>query len=140
MKQTMLIGIVAIAILVILVAGLLYFGSGVNYSYPTTTTTSIVTTTTTPAQTTTTAPQTSAVSIQNFAFNPATLNVKVGTTVIWTNLDTRAHTVTSDSGSELNSPTMPQGQTYSHVFNSVGTFTYHCSIHLNMKGTVVVTQ
>jgi plastocyanin len=78
------------------------------------------------------------VSIKGFAFNPSTLTVPVGTTVTWTNDDSTIHTVTSDSGSELGSGQIPVGQTYSHTFNSAGTFSYHCSIHTSMKAQVVV--
>jgi plastocyanin len=78
-----------------------------------------------------------AVTIQNSAFNPSTLSVKVGTTVTWTNQDSIAHTVTSDSGNELDSGPIPSGQNYSHTFNAAGNFSYHCSIH-NMKAQVVV--
>jgi amicyanin len=82
--------------------------------------------------------QTNAVTIKGFSFNPSTLTVAVGTTVTWTNEDSVSHTVTSDSGSELSSPNIPSGQTYSHTFNSTGTFDYHCSIHTSMKGKIVV--
>jgi amicyanin len=79
-----------------------------------------------------------SVSIQNFAFSPSTLTVKVGTVVTWTNLDSAPHTVVSDSGSELSSDTLSNGQTYSHTFSTPGTYTYHCGVHTSMKGTVVV--
>lgn len=87
---------------------------------------------------TTTAGQTYQVSIQNYAFSTTTLTVHVGDIVVWTNLDSVAHTVTSDSGSELDSAKLSNGQTYSHTFTTAGTFTYHCSIHTMMKATVVV--
>ncbi len=46
------------------------------------------------------------VSIQNFSFNPASLSVKTGTKVTWTNNDSVAHTITSDSGGLLASQTL----------------------------------
>jgi plastocyanin len=58
--------------------------------------------------------------------------------VTWTNLDGVAHTVTADDGS-WGSGTLGQGATYSHVFTSPGTYTYHCAIHPFMTGTVTVT-
>jgi plastocyanin len=58
--------------------------------------------------------------------------------VTWTNLDSMApHTVTADDGS-WGSGTLGQGATYSHVFTSPGTYTYHCAVHPYMTGTVVV--
>jgi plastocyanin len=79
-----------------------------------------------------------SVTIENFAFGPSTLTIPKGTKVTWTNKDEPAHTVTSDTGSELDSELLAQGQSFSHVFNTVGTFAYHCTPHPNMKATVVV--
>lgn len=86
----------------------------------------------------TAAPSGKSVNIQSFAFSPADLTVNLGDTVVWTNKDSVAHTVTSDSGTELDSPQIPNGQTYSHKFATAGTFTYHCSLHPSMKGTITV--
>jgi plastocyanin len=78
------------------------------------------------------------VSIDNFAFAPATLTVKVGSTVIWTNRDEEPHTVAASDGS-FHSPGMGTGATFSHTFGTAGKFDYVCSIHPMMHGTVVVT-
>ncbi|MEV5509495.1 cupredoxin domain-containing protein [Streptomyces orinoci] len=77
----------------------------------------------------------SQVTIAGFAFSPSTLTVTKGTTVTWTNNDSVSHTVT---GSGLNSPTLSPGDSYSFTFNSSGTFSYICTIHPSMHGTVVV--
>jgi plastocyanin len=81
-----------------------------------------------------------SVSIKNFAFSPATLNIKTGTKVTWTNNDSVSHTVTSDSGTTLNSSTLAPGQSYGVTFTNPVSVGYHCSIHPMMKGTVVVTN
>jgi plastocyanin len=86
------------------------------------------------------ASQTTAVTIQNFAFSPATITVQPGTTVTWTNKDTAAHTVTADSGTGPKSGNLNQNQTYSFKFDTAGTYAYHCEIHPNMKATVVVAS
>ncbi|OMC43612.1 amidase [Mycobacterium sp. IS-2888] len=78
------------------------------------------------------------VSIDNFAFAPATLTVKVGGTVTWTNRDEEPHTVAATDGS-FHSPGMGTGATFSHTFPTAGKFDYVCSIHPSMHGTVVVT-
>jgi plastocyanin len=78
------------------------------------------------------------VSIDNFAFAPATLTVKVGGTVTWTNRDEEPHTVAANDGT-FHSPGMGTGATFSHTFPAAGTFDYVCSIHPMMHGTVVVT-
>ena len=79
-----------------------------------------------------------AVTIQGFAFDPATLTVKVGTTVTWTNKDGRTHTITSNDGL-WDSGRVSDGATYVRVFDTAGSFSYHCTIHSSMKGTIVVT-
>lgn len=80
-----------------------------------------------------------AVTIQNFAFSPAALTVKVGTEVTWTNQDSTAHTVTFDTGGAT-SDNLAQSATYKQTFSTAGTLTYHCKIHSTMTGTVTVTQ
>ncbi len=80
-----------------------------------------------------------AVSIDNFAFVPATLTVTAGSTVTWTNHDEEPHTVAASDGS-FHSPGMGSQATYSHTFPTAGRFDYVCSIHPFMHATVVVTQ
>jgi plastocyanin len=77
-----------------------------------------------------------AVSIQNFAFNPASVTVAAGGTVTWTNNDSTAHTVTFDSGP--NCQQLSGSETKTATFSVAGSYPYHCSIHPTMKGTVVV--
>ena len=79
-----------------------------------------------------------AVSIVDYSFNPATLSVKAGTTVTWTNTAGQDHTVTAGDGS-FDSGHVAAGSTFSHTFAAAGTFTYHCTIHNQMTGTVTVT-
>jgi predicted lipoprotein with Yx(FWY)xxD motif/plastocyanin len=80
----------------------------------------------------------SSVQIANFAFAPATLTVKVGTTVTWTNTDGATHTVTADNGSFGGK--LASGSTFKETFAKAGTFAYHCAIHSSMTGTVTVTS
>lgn len=80
-----------------------------------------------------------AATIVNFSFQPNPIVVTVGTTVTWTNQDSAPHTATSDTGA-FTTVTLQKGQSGSVTFNQAGTFPYHCSIHPNMKGTVIVQQ
>lgn len=97
--------------------------------------------TTGPSSTDSTAQATNSVTIQDFAFSPATITVKKGTTVTWTNQDATAHTVTENDGRDgPKSGDLGKGQSYSFTYNSTGTFKYHCSIHPDMLGTVTVTE
>ena len=83
-------------------------------------------------------PETLNIEISDFAFKQSQLTINIGDTVIWTNKDSASHTVTSDSGSELNSPSLSRNQMYSHTFNQQGTFEYHCKPHSYMEGKIIV--
>lgn len=76
----------------------------------------------------------------SFAFSPATLTVKVGTTVTWLNTTQAPHTSTSDATPALwDSTPINPGGAFTFTFTRAGTYSYHCSIHPNMHGTIVVT-
>jgi plastocyanin len=81
---------------------------------------------------------TDTVAIQNFAFSPAIVTVKAGTTVTWTNRDQDPHTATAMSG-PFRSPTLNNGESYHYTFTTPGRFEYLCTIHPFMTATVVVT-
>jgi plastocyanin len=81
----------------------------------------------------------SAVSIVDFAFEPASLEVPVGTTVTWTNAGAAPHTVTADDGA-FDSGELAPGASFSQTFDTAGSFAYHCEIHPDMTGTIVVTE
>lgn len=78
------------------------------------------------------------VDIKDLAYNPAEVDVPVGTTVTWTNSDTVPHTVTAQDRAALQSGTLNAGDDFSQTFDTPGTFDYFCEFHANMKGTVVV--
>lgn len=76
-------------------------------------------------------------------FDPASLSAKVGTTVVWTNNDTTAHTVTSGDPSAgpsgtFDSGLIKPGNTFKYTFSTAGTVSYFCSVHPWMTGKVVV--
>jgi plastocyanin len=79
-----------------------------------------------------------ATTIQNFAFHPASTNAKAGQNVAWSNDDSTTHTVTADNGS-FDSGNLSPGKSFSFTFAQQGTFKYHCSIHSFMHGTVSVS-
>jgi plastocyanin len=79
-----------------------------------------------------------AATIQNFAFHPATTNAKADQKVTWSNEDSTTHTVTADNGS-FNSGNLSPGKSFSFTFAQAGTSKYHCSIHPFMHGTVSVS-
>lgn len=119
--------IIAIVAIIIIAGGALYYYGGYNYGAPNQ-----------PAISSTVTPNLQGVypvSIKNFAFSSAVLNIKLGETISWTNNDSVAHTI---SGIGFQSDNLANGQTYSFTFSSTGTFDYICSIHPSMKGKIIV--
>ena len=76
--------------------------------------------------------------IIDFGFDPASITVKVGESVTWTNTGAAPHTVTADDNS-FDSKSLAGGATFTQTFAKAGTFAYHCAIHPGMKGTVTVS-
>jgi plastocyanin len=79
-----------------------------------------------------------AVSIKDFAFNPADVTVAKGTTVTWKNDDSATHRIKSGDGS-FDSKDLKNGDSFDHTFDTAGTFDYICGIHPSMKGKITVT-
>jgi len=71
------------------------------------------------------------------SFQPASITVGKGSTIVWRNQDTVSHTVTAGDGS-FDSGTIVAGDTFIQRFDKVKTYTYSCSIHPEMKGTIIV--
>lgn len=78
------------------------------------------------------------VVIEDFAFAPATLTVSVGDTVTFTNKDLTSHTATADDGTSFDTGLLGQNESATVTFDTAGTYTYHCTPHPTMKGTIVV--
>jgi plastocyanin len=85
---------------------------------------------------TATASATATVAIREFSFRPATLRVSPGTTVVFANRDSVRHTATR-GGSFDTGPIRP-GKSKSVRFGARGTYRFHCSIHPEMRGKIVV--
>ncbi|MDE1763567.1 MAG: cupredoxin domain-containing protein [Thaumarchaeota archaeon] len=85
----------------------------------------------------------SCVSAKN-CYEPNIASIPAKTTVMWTNMDSTPHTVTSgkpsgnEAGTTFDSGMMAPGSTYSFMFMSPGTYDYFCSIHPWMTGEVIV--
>ena len=78
------------------------------------------------------------VEIRDFAFAPDQLVIKTGDTVTWMNVGTKIYTATSDNGTEIGSPEIAPGASFSHEFDLPGTYAYHCTFYSFMKGTIIV--
>jgi plastocyanin len=80
-----------------------------------------------------------SVSIVDFAFQPGGVEVLAGGTVSWSNNGETEHTVTANGGS-FDSGTLAPGGGFSTDFSTPGTFSYFCTLHAQMRGTVTVTS
>jgi plastocyanin len=78
------------------------------------------------------------VVIDKFLFQPQTVTVRVGETVIWKNAGIVPHTVISEDGKTLGSGIIAPGKTWRFKATEKGTFDYLCTLHPNMKGKLVV--
>jgi plastocyanin len=95
---------------------------------------------TTPTQTTAPDPNgQKTVNIYNHAFDPAQLNVASGTTVRFVNKDTEPHTATADNDL-FDTGELEPGGSFKVYFEGSGTVTYHCELHPDMKGVIVVGE
>jgi amicyanin len=86
-------------------------------------------------------PPTVDVKIDNFSFAPATLTVKAGTQITWTNADDIPHTVVSldqSNDQSFKSKVLDTDEKFTFTFSKPGTYSYFCSIHPKMTGKVVV--
>jgi plastocyanin len=79
-----------------------------------------------------------AVGIDNFTFNPATVTVKAGTTVTWTNRDDIPHGLAATNNAFKRSQALDTEDSFSFTFTTPGTYQYFCYIHPHMTGTIVV--
>src|SRR6185437_6234801 len=133
--------VVVVVVVIVVVAGFLYLNrkNAASMKMPAqSTSTQTGTQTQSPTDSASSAPMVAgdSVTIQNFAFSPASLTVKVGDKVTWTNQDSVGHSATSDN-SDFDTGVLQQEQSGSVTFRKAGTYTYHCSVHPNMHGTII---
>jgi plastocyanin len=79
------------------------------------------------------------IKIANFDFGPATITVPAGSSVTWVNNDDDAHSVVADNHAFHSAP-LDTGESFSFTFAAPGTYIYHCGLHPQMIGKVVVTR
>lgn len=72
------------------------------------------------------------------AYKPDVVNIKVGETVLWRNVESAPHSVTSTNDSWKDSGLIVKDGTFTHTFDAAGTFEYKCTAHPTMTGKVVV--
>jgi plastocyanin len=80
------------------------------------------------------------IEIKDFAFNPKTLTVKSGEKVTWINRDEEPHTVVSVEKQFKKSTALDTDQEFTITAGAPGTYTYFCSVHPKMTGTIIVEK
>ena len=76
---------------------------------------------------------------EKYSFEPASVTIPKGAEVVWTNGTDAPHTVTSDTNAFGTTSNLTQNQTFMMLFNTAGTYAYHCNVHPYMKATIIVT-
>lgn len=85
-----------------------------------------------------TSPHSVHIKIEGMKFNPSSVTVKKGDTVIWDNEDLVPHTAT-EKNHAFDSKTINQGKKFKYKATRAGTFTYSCIFHPTMTGTLTVS-
>jgi len=80
------------------------------------------------------------IEIKDFAFNPQTITVKSGEKVTWINRDEEPHTIVSVEKQFKKSTALDTDQEFTITAGTPGTYTYFCSVHPKMTGTIVVVK
>ena len=88
-----------------------------------------------------------ATGLENMAYQPNPIKIKVGETIVWINNDLSIHTVTEGNPSinvvpanGFDSGLINPEETFKHTFDENGTIQYHCSLHPTMLGKVIVVS
>lgn len=82
-----------------------------------------------------TQPATRTIDISDFSFQPSTITISAGDTLIWTNRDSAPHSI---AGPGITSPTIAPNSTYKQKFTEPGSVDYACGIHPQMKGKIII--
>jgi plastocyanin len=80
------------------------------------------------------------IEIKDFAFNPKTITVKSGEKITWINRDEEPHTIVSVEKQFKKSSALDTDQEFTITAGAPGTYTYFCSVHPKMTGTIVVEK
>jgi plastocyanin len=80
------------------------------------------------------------IEIKDFAFNPQTITVRSGEKITWTNRDEEPHTIVSVEKQFKKSSALDTDQTFTITAGAPGTYTYFCSVHPKMTGTIIVVK
>jgi plastocyanin len=78
--------------------------------------------------------------IKDFMFTPMVLTVKSGEKITWINRDEEPHTVVSVEKQFTKSKALDTDDQFTITAGAPGTYTYFCSVHPKMTGTIIVEK
>jgi plastocyanin len=78
------------------------------------------------------------VNVVDFGYMPSVTRIHVGQTVVWQNGGRELHDVTGED--DWHSGPIEAPTAYRHTFGFEGTFSYRCSVHPDMRGTIIVSS
>jgi plastocyanin len=84
--------------------------------------------------------KTNQIVIKDFHFDPQVLTVRSGEKITWVNRDEEPHTVVSVEKQFTKSSALDTDQEFTITAGAPGTYTYYCSVHPRMTGTIVVKK
>jgi len=84
--------------------------------------------------------KTNQIVIKDFHFDPQVLSVRSGEKITWINRDEEPHTVVSVEKQFKKSSALDTDQEFTITAGAPGTYTYYCSVHPRMTGTIVVKK
>jgi plastocyanin len=83
-------------------------------------------------------PATHTVTIDGSSFQPASLTIRAGDSVLWVNKDIVSHTATAAGSTGFDSGQLETGKSWKRVFKAKGEFPYTCRFHPTMTAKLVV--
>lgn len=79
------------------------------------------------------------VEMEGYTYSPRSLTIQRGDSVTWMNHDEAPHDAKTTSGpAAFQSPLLDKGESWTHTFNAAGTYSYYCTVHPDMKASIVV--
>lgn len=82
---------------------------------------------------------TTTISVTQMGFNPQEVEIRPGDTVTWKNTDTAKHQIISDTG-EFRSDVLQPGESYSFVFDTESSYSYHDGMNSDRTGYIHVVS
>ena len=79
------------------------------------------------------------IAVSDTSFSPGDLTASVGDTITVTNTGQLEHSWTSDEAS-IDSGVLPPGESFTFTVETAGTFTFHCTVHPEMTGTITIND